>query len=283
MTAAQSPTGGGRLLAWSLFAIPAVSLLALASLAISQGVPTSEAAVCLAVASVLAWQLRQRPIAGEPAPWPTRRLGLAAIGLGVGAVIGSWLLVAVGWMHLARAALTRHFDDDQRDAIRPWWPVALMAVPWIWADGWWLGWQMRWTAAATVAAMLDPFLSDLSRQGTSLLANGIRIEVSAGCAGLGLLQAMLMLGLAGTAFVTRSTWKTVAAIPALIVLAWLANVARVAILTLVAVFGSAELASHTLHDFSGYALLAVIAWTGWTVHDRLQSSRKTGTATAATE
>lgn len=248
--------------------VPVGSLLVVTSLAVRSGVPMSEAALCLAIAAALAWQLRHVTAQTEPSPWPRRRLALAAGGLAFGFLAGSWLVVAVGWMHLARSSVTRHFDEPVRRRLRPWWPVLVMAVPWVWADAWWLGWQMRMASATVATVLLTPALPNLAQQGTTLLIDGVRVDVAASCAGLGLLQALLTLGLAAAARLTGSAAKTVAAVPFIVLIATAANIVRVVLLTLVAVGLGPEVASRTLHDVIGYGVLALLAWCGWTLFDR---------------
>ena len=240
----------------------------LAGIGLAAGVPVSEAAVCGIVLAVLVHTAAALPRDPELAAWPARRLALAAAGVLVGWVLHSWLLIAIGWMHFARAATTRHWSESQRAVVRPWWPVAVMAVPWVWADAWWLGWQMRLTAASVAGSLLMPFFEGLQQQGTSLVVSGVRVDVAESCAGLGLLQATLTLGLAAAAYVTRSTLRVLVAVPLLVLAAWTVNVVRVGALTLVAVLGSPELASSTLHDLIGYGLLALMAWVGWLAFDR---------------
>ena len=252
----------------AVFGPGVVAWLGLAVVGVTVGVPIGEAAVCGVVLAVLVHYAGGMTREADPAPWPTRRLGLAAAGLAIGWILHSWLLIAIGWMHLARSATTRHWSDSQRAAVRPWWPVVAMAVPWVWADAWWLGWQMRLSAASVAGSILQPFVDGLQQQGTSLVAAGVRIDVAESCAGLGLLQATLTLGLAAAAYVMRSTRGVLLAAPLLVMTAWAVNVLRVIALTLVAVFGSPELASSTLHDLIGYGLLALMAWAGWSLFDR---------------
>ena len=145
-----------------------------------------------------------------------------------------------------------------------------MAVPWVWADGWWLGWQLRMAAASAAHFVLTPVLPDLLRQGTSLIAGGVEVDVAASCAGLGMFQATLIVGLAGVAYATRSAAWTVCSLPLLVLFAWAINTLRVVALTLVAVFGSPQLAGKTLHDAIGFALLGLAAYGGWAILDRLQ-------------
>ena len=260
---------------------PAATLLAMSSAAVDAGVPISEAAMCLGVAAVLVANLRKLPASETPAPWPKRRLALAAVGLGFGVAVGSWLFAAIAWMHLSRSAITRHFNDAERRRLRAWWPVAVMAVPWVWADAWWLGWQMRLSSASAAGGLLASFLPSLSQQGTTLVIDGIAIDVAASCAGLGLLQATLTLGLAGVAFASRNAFVTVASVPLLVLVAWGVNVVRIVALSLVAVFGSPELAGKTLHDAIGYGLLVVLATLGWAAFDRFSGPRSSVPAAEA--
>lgn len=260
---------------------PSLALVVWNAAAVVAGVPIGESLVCVAVGAVLLRAALQRPLLTEPARWPKRRLALAAVSVAAGWLFQSWLLIALGGMHVARSGLTRWFADADRATLRPWWPVAVMTVPWVWADGWWLGWEMRLSAASTAAALVAPFLDGVSQQGTSILVDRVRIDVAASCAGLGLLQATLTLGLAAAAYATRSAAKTVLAAPLLVAIAWAANVARVIALTLVAVLGSPELASSTLHDAIGYGSLGLLAWGGWSLLDRCVAQTG-GDAAAAT-
>ena len=266
----------------SALVVPTALAVGLSGFAVRTGVPISEAAVCLLVAGVGLNHIRQLPAMRSAAPWPRKRIALGTFGGLIGWAIGSWLLLAVAAMHLSRSAVTRQFGEWTRQTLRPWWPVAVMAVPWVWADAWWLGWQMRLTSAAAAELLLSPVVPELTRNGTSLVASGVCIDVAASCAGLGLLQATLTLGLAAAAFLTRSAALTVCAAPLLIAVAWVTNVARVVLLTLVAVFGNPDLASSTLHDIIGYGLLGLLAWGGWKMFDALTSpAAMTTTAEAA--
>ena len=96
----------------------------------------------------------------------------------------------------------------------------------------------------------------VSREGTQIIVQNFPVDVSAACAGLKVLQAMLVAG-SLMAFVqlgfSRWYWPAVAVLP---LVAWLANTLRVVMLSTVALTFGADAAHGWFHEWGGWLHVA---------------------------
>ena len=219
-----------------------------------------ECALSLGVFGVGVWWLRSLPLLRRANRWPTVQT-LGSTGLLIIAIaVDAWIGIAISWSLLAHASIQRHLDRAAMSAARPYWPILLFIVPWVWADGWWLGYTMRITGAAGAAEILSCFMPTVARQGTTVAVGDVGLDVAAACAGLNTIQVFLLIGTLVTAYSQRSLRLTMLAIPAMLALAWITNTTRIVGLGLVAATAGASWATGTTHDAIGWVLLAGIGF-----------------------
>lgn len=242
--------------------LPAVTLalvLGAGSRSLGLTLQSSELWTSVAVAMAAVYLLSRVQLRAQPMAWATWPTCVGALLMTGGAVVQSWLTISVGWSLLTYASVRRFLDEPAVSQVRPWWPVLLMVVPWVWADGWWLGYSIRTTGSVAAEWLLGLAFDDVSRSGTTVHVAGVSLSVEAACAGLNTLQAFLLVGLAGAALSFGRFWTTCAAIPVAFAMAWIANTARVVVLGAIAATVGPDWATGSTHDFLGWVTLGAAA------------------------
>ena len=218
----------------------------------------SETLPLLAALPLFAWL-------GAPWRWradgPAFRPGLLVLGL-VLAVVGAGLnltfLLAAGWTAALWSWLAARLEPATRLRVRRLLLLPLLAFPWLALDGAMLGWWFRLSAAWAAGGLFHLAGLDVTREGTQLLVQGFPLSVDASCAGLKVLQALLIAGTA-IAFLQvgdrRGFWWSV---PVLVALAWLANTMRVVVLSAAALTFSVEFAKGWFHTWGGWFVLMLM-------------------------
>jgi exosortase/archaeosortase family protein len=136
--------------------------------------------------------------------------------------------------------------------------LPLLAFPWLALEGASLGWWFRLSGAWTAEHLFGLAGLAVTRVGTHLLVQGLPISVDASCAGLKVLQALLIAGTA-VAFLQIGdrpgySWS----LPVLAGLAWLANTLRVLVLSGAALTVSPEFAQGWFHAWGGWFVLMLM-------------------------
>lgn len=201
---------------------------------------------------------------GSPWKWKAEaegpRLRLVALGLVLG-IIGVGfdliILMAAGWTFVLWAWLSTRLEPAARLRIRRLLLLPMLAFPWLTLDAM-LGWWFRISAAWTAGSLFHLAGLEVTREGTQLLVQGFPLSVDASCAGLKVLQALLI---AGTAIAylqigdRRGFWWSV---PVLVALAWLSNTLRVIVLSATALTFSPEFAKGWFHTWGGWLVLMLM-------------------------
>jgi exosortase/archaeosortase family protein len=186
------------------------------------------------------------------APKPSQNgltLALALLVLGLSLDIS--LLLAGGFTALLAAIL----EPTPRTRLHL--PLVFVAFPWLALEGQALGWWLRLSGAWATEHVLSCNGISIERVGTSLQLPGVTVGVDAPCAGLNVLQAALVGGLAVLLWDGRFSrlGQLPLVLATLVGLAWLANVLRLVMICGIALTYGAEVARGPLHEQSGLVVL----------------------------
>ncbi|MEI6075806.1 MAG: exosortase/archaeosortase family protein [Verrucomicrobiota bacterium] len=175
-----------------------------------------------------------------------------------GIVLEITFLLALGWTLAMWSWLQRQASPEKNAVVRRLLIFPLLAFPWLALDLPSLGWWFRLSAAWSAAQLFHCLGLAVTREGTQIVVENFPVDVSAACAGLKVLQAMLVAG-GLLAFVqlgrSRWYWPAVAMLP---LIAWLANTLRVVMLSTVALTFGADAASGWFHEWGGWLVLMVM-------------------------
>jgi len=168
------------------------------------------------------------------------------------------LLLALAWTMALWSWLSGKISPAQSNKLRRLLVFLLLAFPWLALDLPSLGWWFRLSAAWSAEHFFQALGLAVTRDGTQIVVQNFPVAVTAACAGLNALQAMLVAG-SLMAFVQlgRTRWYW----PALLVLplaAWLANTLRVVMLSTVALTFGADAARGWFHEWGGWLVLIVM-------------------------
>ena len=223
------------------------------------------------------------------APWRLRNdrfalhsgsLLVAGASFVLGVALNLTLLLAVAWT-AALWSWIRSRVSAEKDCVmrlRRLLPLPLLAFPWITLDGGQVGWWFRLSAAWAVEHLFAVIGFAVSREGTHLIVESQPVSVDASCAGLKVLQCMLIAGTM-LAFIQlgrrRQYWWT---LPLLPLLAWTANTVRVTTLTVAALSFGPEFAQGWFHAWGGWLVLVLmfaLCWICFSICDWFKTSAST--------
>lgn len=239
----------------SAAAVAALSVLALLGAWIFLQSPDDLAAPVLALAFLL---YMHRPVAWKRDALPrlTAWLGPAAL-FAAGNLADLMLPQALGWVWAlglwARAAVASSALPVTRS-----WIAFLFVFPWITHDFPGVGWWFRLSGAAVTGRIFEALGFPVAREGTRLLVGGLPVSVEAACAGMGLLQGLLVAGVILLLVYFPKGRAFYLLLPAIPALAWAANTARIAGITAVALSEGIEVSQGLFHTWGGLAVIAVM-------------------------
>jgi len=197
-------------------------------------------------------------------PWRWRvtpgRLPVGRFGLGLGlflagSLLDSTVLLALGWCLAWQAWLSSELAEDVPAAGLRLVMLLFCAFPWIALGGQQIGWWFRYSGAAATDLFFRTVGFAVERQGTFLIVQGQPLTVDPACAGLNVLQAMLLAGVALAHLqLVKPRWFWTG-IAALAPLAWLANTARIITLGVAGLTFGADVARGWFHHWGGWMVL----------------------------
>ena len=217
--------------------------------------PDDLGASALALAFLL---YMHRPVVWKsgPLPRPSAWLGPAAL-FAAGNLAGLVLPQALGWVWAlalwARASIASSALPVTRS-----WIAFLFVFPWITHDFPAVGWWFRLSGAAVTGTIFESLGFPVAREGTRLLVGGLPVSVEAACAGMGLLQGLLVAGVILLLVYFPKGRAFYLLLPAIPALAWVANTARIAGITAVALSEGIEFSQGLFHTWGGLAVIAVM-------------------------
>ncbi len=193
----------------------------------------------------------------EPKSIPQSRWILPAVLLIAGNMLDIILLQASGWVAAwslwTDATVKSAALNPKRSAI-----AFLFVFPWITHDfpevGWWYRLSGAWITEHLFLGLGVP----VTRQGTEMLIGGVPMSVEAGCAGMGLLQSMLVVGTFLLLITYPRSKMFFLLLPALPVVAWMANTLRIVTISAVGLWMGAEFSQGIFHTFGGLLVIVTM-------------------------
>ena len=168
------------------------------------------------------------------------------------------LLLALGWTLALWAWLCGKLAPENIFSLRRLLIFPVLAFPWLALDLPSLGWWFRLSAAWSAEHFFQLLGLAVTREGTQIVVHNFPVGVTAACAGLKALQAMLVAG-GVMAYLqlgrSRWYWPAWAVLP---LVAWLANTLRVVMLSAVALTFGAAAAHGWFHEWGGWLVLIVM-------------------------
>lgn len=189
-------------------------------------------------------------------PRPPAWLGPAAL-FAAGNLTDLMLPQALGWVW-ALGLWARAFVASSALPITRSWIAFLFVFPWITHDFPGIGWWFRLSGAAATGVIFQALGFPVAREGVRLLVGGLPVNVEAACAGMGLLQGLLVTGVVLLLVYFPKDRIFYLLLPAIPALAWISNTARITGITAVALSEGIEFSQGLFHTWGGLAVIALM-------------------------
>ena len=191
----------------------------------------------------------------EPGSRPPASLFAGAILFAAGVAADSNLALAVAWVALLDGLQRVFFQKIPRRFLL----LPFLGFPWVTQNLDSLGWVFRYTGAGAVQILFTLLGLTVHREGTLLYVQNLPLSIEPACAGLNVLQSMLIVGTFLICFTIRKPgWRFWAAVAALTPLAWIANTARIFTLGCAGVLFGPEFARGWFHQWGGWLVLCLM-------------------------
>lgn len=195
--------------------------------------------------------------ASEPKPIALHQWIAPTLLLIIGGLFDILLLQASGWVlawRLWAGSNVKHAAlNPTRSSL-----AFLFVFPWITYDfpivGWWYRISGAWVTELTFKALGFSVM----RQGTEMVVGGIPISVEAGCAGMGLLQSLLIVGTLILLMAYPRSTMFYLLLPLLPLIAWLANTIRIVTISAAGIWISVPFAEGLFHTFGGLLVILIM-------------------------
>jgi exosortase len=217
------------------------------------GMDISDILPLLAAFPLYVWLGSRKWAAQPPARLPrTAFAGLALTLVGIAA--DSTLTLSLGWIAFLDAFQFAFLEKvPRRFLILP-----FLGFPWLTQNLQALGWLFRLTGAGAVQFMFMIVGLPVHREGTFLLIKDLPLSIEPACAGLNVLQSMLIVGCLLICARLRGGWRFWLAIATLVPLAWLANTSRIFMLGCAGLLFGSDFAMGWFHKWGGWLVLCLM-------------------------
>ena len=197
----------------------------------------------------LPWKWLREPPARVPLT------AFAGLALTLAGVVGdSALLLSAGWIAFLDAFQFTYLEKlPRRFLILP-----FLGFPWLTQNLESLGWLFRLTGAAAVQFLFTGLGMTVHREGTLLFIQNLPLSVEPACAGLNVLQAMLIVGCLLVCTRIPAGWRFWLALSSLVPLAWLANTSRIFMLGSAGLMFGSDFARGWFHRGGGWLVLCLM-------------------------
>ena len=204
------------------------------------------------------WQVRevQEPIS-------KRRFSLSIFLICIGMLSDLNLLMAIGWAMAFTSWVSSKFNEFTSGKAKRLILLIVMAFPWMALDGDWVSSIFRVTAAQSAEYSFSLIGFSVERTGTNPWIQGLPVTVNEACSGLGVLQAMMIVGVVLLEAVFPHKNQVMTQLLTSILVAWIANTLRVIGISVAALTWGVEFASGPFHTWGGMAILSLVFIIAW--------------------
>jgi exosortase len=231
-----------------------VGLLILGAFIWLRGAPVPEAPAemlpLLAAFPLYLWLVRPRWSPCPPDHLPrTAIAGLVLTLAGIAA--DSTLLLSAGWIAFLDVFQSAFLERiPRRFLILP-----FLGFPWVTQNLDSLGWLFRYTGAGAVQLLFTLLGCTVHREGTLLLIQNLPLSIEPACAGLNVLQSMLIVGALLICARVPAGPRFWLALASLVPLAWVANTTRIFSLGCAGLLFGPDFARGWFHNYGGWLVL----------------------------
>lgn len=204
------------------------------------------------------WKFRE-----EPEPISVNLIAISVLLFLIGIGINFTFSLSLGWTILFWAWLKSRVDPEMLPSIKKLLILPVMAFPWVALDAVKIGWWFRLSGAWAASEFFSFFHLDVSREGTTMVVNGLPISVEVACAGLNTLQSMLIAGSIVDFLILGSSVLYWWNLPVLVAISWAANTIRIIFISLAALYISPQFATGEFHTWGGWAILMIMFGICW--------------------
>jgi exosortase len=183
------------------------------------------------------------------------RTAFAGLALTLAGVVGdSTLLLSAGWIAFLDAFQFAFLEKLPRRYL----VLPFLGFPWLTQNLDSLGWLFRFTGAGAVQILFTMLGMTVHREGTLLLIQNLPLSVEPACAGLNVLQSMLIVGCLLICIRIPAGWRFWLALSTLVPLAWAANTLRIFMLGCAGLMFGSDFARGWFHQWGGWLVLCLM-------------------------
>jgi exosortase len=192
------------------------------------------------------WKWSRGPLVRLP------RAVVAGLALTLAGILAdSTLLLSAGWVAFLDAFQAAYLEKvPRRFLILP-----FLGFPWLTQNLESLGWLFRYTGAGAVQFLFIMLGMTVHREGTLLLIQNLPLSIEPACAGLNVLQSMLIVGCVLICARVPAGWRFWLALSTLVPLAWVANTSRIFMLGCAGLLFGSDFARGWFHNWGGWLVL----------------------------
>lgn len=188
-----------------------------------------------------------------------------------GIVADSTLLLSIGWIAFLDAFQFTFLDRiPRRFLILP-----FLGFPWLTQNLESLGWLFRYTGTGTVQVLFTMLGMTVRREGTLLFIGNLALSVEPACAGVNVLQSMLIVGCALICIRVPRGGRFWLAVALIVPLAWVANTSRIFMLGCAGLMFGPDFIRGWFHNWGGWLVLCLMFFLCERVFNRLTGKRPT--------
>jgi exosortase len=183
------------------------------------------------------------------------RAAFAGLALGLAGVVGdSTVLLSAGWIAFLDAFQFAFLERTPRRFLI----LPFLGFPWLTQNLESLGWLFRYTGAGAVQLLFTLLGMTVHREGTLLLIGNLPLSIEPACAGLNVLQSMLIVGCLLICTRIPGGWRFWLALCLLVPLAWAANTFRIFMLGCAGLIFGSDFARGWFHQWGGWLVLCLM-------------------------
>jgi exosortase len=192
------------------------------------------------------WQWSREPLARLP------RTLFAGLALSMAGIAGdSTLLLSAGWIAFFDAFRFAFLEKVPRRFLI----LLFLGFPWLTQNLESVGWLFRYTGAGAVQVLFTLLGMTVHREGTLLFIQDLPLSIEPACAGLNVLQSLLIVGCLLICIRVSAGWRFWLAMASLAPLAWVANTLRIFMLGCAGLMFGSRFAMGWFHKWGGWLVL----------------------------